>query len=140
MQISMREVVEEINLLDDPKGRAQLLPSDALIDKYENLTGIKFSDDYKFFLKSVSNAFVGTLSPFTLNEEFREKYGDLLLGLKEGREVGVPHDWLPICEDNGDYYCLLEDGTVRFWSHDGQAEEMWPDLASWAKEVWLDEG
>lgn len=140
MAVSLQEVIDQIDLLDDPIGRKQPLPDDALIEKYEQAIGLSFSDDYKVFLKTVSNAFVGYISPFTLNEQLMKDYGDLRVGLDEGRKIGVPRDWLPICEDNGDYYCLAPDGSVRFWDHSGSSDEIWPDLATWAKEVWLEEG
>lgn len=140
MAVSIHEVIEEIDAADDPSGRKQPLPDDALIARYEEATGLDFPEDYKTFLKSVSNAFVGYISPFTLNEQLLEDYGDLRAGIDEGRKIGVPQDWLPICEDNGDYYCILPDGCVRFWDHNGSSDESWPSLAAWAKEVWLEEG
>lgn len=140
MAISMQEVIEEINLADDPEGRNQPLPDDDLIEKYEKATGFTFPEDYKVFLKTVSNAFVGYMSPFTLNAQLLQDYGDLLVGINEGRKVGVPQDWLPICEDNGDYYCIVPDGRVRFWDHTscGSSGESWPNLAAWIKDVWLE--
>ncbi|RML47676.1 hypothetical protein APX70_02631, partial [Pseudomonas syringae pv. maculicola] len=41
-------------------------------------------------------------------------------------------------EDNGNYYCLLEDGSVIYWVHDGRSNETWPSLASWIKHAWID--
>lgn len=140
MPISIHEVIEEIDAIDDPSGRKQPLPDDALIAKYEEATELDFPQDYKTFLKSVSNAFVGYISPFTLNDKLLEVYGDLCAGVNEGRKIGVPKDWLPICEDNGDYYCIVPDGGVRFWDHSGSSDESWPSLAVWAKEVWLENG
>ncbi|QEM83267.1 SMI1/KNR4 family protein [Halomonas binhaiensis] len=138
MAITIDDVIEEINNADDPNGRNQPLPTDSLIDKYERLSGLSFPDEYKKFLKTVSNAFVGFMSPLTLNEKMEEKYGDLLFSIREGRKVGVPENWLPICEDNGDYYCIVPDGRVLFWDHNGATDESWPNLATWAKEVWLE--
>ena len=140
MAISLHEVIEEINAADDPRVRKQPLPDDHLIRKYEEATELEFPEDYKTFLKSVSNAFVRYISPFTLNAELLEDYGDLCAGINEGRKVGVPRDWIPICEDNGDYYCIVPDGRVRFWDHNGSSDEAWPSIAAWAKEVWLEEG
>lgn len=140
MTILLQDVIDEINVIDDPKGRKQPLPNDTLIAKYEDAIGFTFSDEYKLLLKTVSNAFVGYISLFTLNEGLLEEYGDLRVGADEARKVGVPQDWLPICEDNGDYYCIAPDGTIRFWDHNGSSTEAWPSLAVWAKEVWIEEG
>lgn len=138
MTISLQEVIEQINQADDPGGRKQPLPDDELIEKYEQMTNIAFPEDYKVFLKSVSNAFVGFMSPFTVNQDISVRHGDLIAGINDARKVGVPEDWLPICEDNGDYYCIVPDGKVRFWDHNGTNNESWPDLATWIKEVWIE--
>lgn len=140
MAIDLEDVIEEINQLNDPDQRKRPLPDDSLIARYEQETGFSFPEDYKLFLKSVSNAFVGYMSPFTLNDAMEENYGDLRVGINDARQIGVPNDWLPICEDNGDYYCIAPDGRVRFWDHNGASDEAWADLATWAKEVWLDAG
>lgn len=130
-------VIEEINRLDEPSKRKLPLPDDELIEKYEKATGFIFPEDYKILLKNVSNAFVGYMSPLTLSNEMTTSYGDLLSTLNDARAIGLPNDWLPICEDNGDYYCLIPNGNVRFWSHDGLTDESWPNLATWAEEVWI---
>lgn len=141
MTVNLEEAINLINLADDPAGRKRPLPSDALIARYENSTGFTFPDDYRILLKSVSNAFVGFMSPFVLNEDMAEVHGDLIVGIRDARMAGVPHDWLPICEDNGDYYCITPDGLVRFWNHNSDSStEIWPNLATWAKEVWLEGG
>ncbi|WP_094463346.1 SMI1/KNR4 family protein [Pannonibacter phragmitetus] len=135
--VTLQEVIDLINQADDPSGRKRPLPDDALIEAYEEALGRKFPDDYKVFLKTVSNAFVGFMSPFTLSAGMPGGYGDLIAGVHDARSVGVPEDWLPVCEDNGDYYCITPEGSVRFWGHDGASDEVWPDLASWAHNVWL---
>ena len=137
MAKEIASIIEEINRIDDPTGRKLTLPDDALIHKYESATGFQFSEDYKEFLKNVSNAFVGYLSPLILNEEMGGVYGELLTTIQQARSVGLPDNWLPICEDNGDYYCIAPDGLIRFWSHDGPSDESWPNVATWADEVWI---
>ncbi|WP_272939386.1 SMI1/KNR4 family protein [Agrobacterium pusense] len=68
-------IVSEVNRVDDPRKRKTPLPDDAIIARYETATGFEFSEDYKKFLKSISNAFMGYLSPLTLNEEMGDVYG-----------------------------------------------------------------
>jgi SMI1-KNR4 cell-wall len=115
------------------------LPDDQLLASYEKELGVAFSDDYKRFLKEASNVFFGTKDPLTVTEH-RVLRGEVADALVEARRLGVPHDWLPICEDNGDYYCLTPSGEVRFWALDGLTDESWPNLASWIEEVWIKGG
>lgn len=48
-------IIEEINRIDDPTGR-KLHCQTMSVHKYESATGFQFSEDYKEFLKNVSNA------------------------------------------------------------------------------------
>ena len=68
----------------------------------------------------------------------RDSPRELLSTVAGARKQGVPESWLPICEDNGNYYCLLEDGSVSYWSHDGPYDETWPSLANWIKYAWVE--
>jgi hypothetical protein len=56
-------------------------------------------------LKEISNIFYGTIELASLTDE-KECYRGLSQILNDAREQGLPEDWLPICEDNGSYYCL----------------------------------
>lgn len=59
--------------------------------------------------------------------------------LNEAREQGLPEDWLPICEDNGSYYCLTPNDTVRYWTLDGYSNDTWEYLSDWVEQVWINE-
>ena len=48
---------------------------------------------------------------------------------------GVPKDWLPFIEDNGDYFCISQAGEVRYWSHNGTTNERWPSFSEWFQQV-----
>ena len=66
-------------------------------------------------------------------------YLDLVKLAHKAWELGVPDNTLPFCEDNGDYYCIYIDGSISFWSHNGWDVTRWPDLATWIKQLWIDE-
>ncbi len=114
----INEAINELKKLAIPTPIKPVPPSDELIKKYENKIGIKFSTEYKKFLQEASMLFVGTISPLVLTEE-GNAYNELSEKLEDARSLGVPRSWLPIYEDNGDYYCLLENGEIKFWSQYG---------------------
>lgn len=58
--------------------------------------------------------------------------------LHNAREQGLLNHWLPICEDNGNYYCLLRNDDIRYWMNDGYSDETWSNLADWIKKVWIE--
>jgi len=66
-------------------------------------------------------------------------YLDLATVAREASEQGVERDGIAFCEDNGDYYCLAPDGSVKFWSHDGATNEQWSNPGTWIVEVWIGE-
>ncbi|GAB4187976.1 MAG: SMI1/KNR4 family protein [Wenzhouxiangellaceae bacterium] len=139
MSYDIDDAISELRelLLDTPK--KPMLPDEKLVQNYEEKIGFKFSDNYKKFLMKASDVFVGTLSPFVITKDGNAQ-GELALAVAAARAAGVPHSWLPVCEDNGDYYCILSDGKVRFWSHDGVSEDSWENLESWIKQVWIGQG
>jgi len=38
-----------------------------------------------------------------------------------------------------DYYCIDNQGRIRFWSHNGTTDESWKNLATWIEDVWIGE-
>jgi len=110
--------------------------TDSFIDDYEAKIGIKIQTAYRELLKKVSHVFWGTIELLDMTEAGDSRC-ELSVALSEARKLGLPHDWLPISEDNGDYYCLLPNGTVRFWAHDGATEEEWENLSEWIEEIWI---
>ncbi|MBM6608748.1 SMI1/KNR4 family protein [Enterobacteriaceae bacterium RIT814] len=137
MTNSLNDVIEELKVVSGNERNNIPLPDDDLISKYERETGFSFSSDYKKLLKEVGNIYYGTIELLSVTED-KKFYGELLTAINDAKQVGVPESWLPICEDNGSYYCLDQQGRVQYWSGDGDSEEQWPDLAAWVKDVWID--
>ncbi|WP_247539064.1 SMI1/KNR4 family protein [Ralstonia pseudosolanacearum] len=139
MEEKLVEAIEELKELSGGRVTNVPLPDDELISEYESEVGFLFPEEYKYFLKQASNIFFGTKDPLVVTHD-RTDRSELSNAIGEGRKMGIPHDWLPICEDNGDYYCITQNGQIRFWSGNGVANESWQDLATWVKEVWIAEG
>lgn len=114
----------------------QYLPNESVLKEVEKRTGVLLSSDYKKFLKDASNIICGTLFPLVISQDLSAS-NNLESAINEASALGIPKDWIPICEDNGDFYCILPDGQVRFWSHDGYTDESWPSLAIWIRDVWI---
>ncbi len=138
MTYTIDKAINDLKKIDISK-TSQPLPDDFLISNYEKATSFIFPEDYKVFLKSASNVIAGSFSALRLNPNMREEFGELQYAIKEARENGMPVSYLPICEDNSDYYCFSPDGKIRFWSHDGASDESWPDLATWIRKVWIEQ-
>ncbi|QAU24939.1 SMI1/KNR4 family protein [Dyella sp. M7H15-1] len=126
-------------LLDLSKGaRTKLpVPSEEMIEQCEQEIGMPIPEDFRKVLRRASNVFFGPIDLVTITGSPQSHWTDLKAVVADARSSGVPGDWLPICEDNADFYCLVPDGSVRFWSHNGPTQESWPSLAAWIEDIWI---
>ena len=136
--MKIAEVIAELRELNQQVQAPLRLPSEGELTAAERLLNRKFPEDYRRYLLEASDVVYGTLEPAVVVPDAGYLY---LVELAESAwtEMELPRDLLPICEDNGDYYCLNNNGEVCFWSHNGTTDEKWPDLAAWIKEVWINE-
>jgi len=134
----LADVIAELRRLNQPVPEPLRLPTQVEVEAAERRLKRKLPPDYRKYLLEASDVVYGTLEPAVVIQD--AGYLELSeLAESAWSEMEVPRDLLPICEDNGDYYCLNENGEVCFWSHNGATEDKWPDLATWIKEVWIDE-
>ncbi|EGH65204.1 SMI1/KNR4 family protein [Pseudomonas syringae] len=111
-------------------------PTDAEIADAESKLNFRFPAPYVQFLKGGSDVVNAVFEPAVILD------GGSSLGIFEIAKIawdhGVPRDWLPFIEDNGDYFCVSEAGGVRYWSHNGSTNERWPTFSAWFRQVCID--
>lgn len=135
--MDLDDVIEKLRSLDKPMPKPSRLPTESEVASAENKLGVEFPPDYHQFLLQASNVTCGTVEPCRVTPGAGRL--DLVKMAREAWELGVSEDLLPFCESNGDYFCLQPDGQVVYWHHDGSSDEIWPDLAQWINEVWLEQ-
>ena len=137
--MNLSDVIAELRELNQHVPQPLRLPTPLEVDAAEDLLGVKFPADYRRYLLEASDVVYGSIEPGIV---IRDAGHLSLVQIAETawNEMEVPRELLPFCEDNGDYYCLNQAGEVEYWSHDGSTDEKWKDLATWIKEVWIDEG
>ena len=137
--MNLPDVIAELHELNEPVPKPLRLPTAAEVGAAEEQLGLKFPAEYRQYLLTASDVVYGSLEPAIVIPDA----GHLnLIDIAETAwdEMDVPRELLPFCEDNGDYYCLNARGEVEYWSHNGATDEKWKDLATWIKEVWINEG
>jgi hypothetical protein len=137
--VNLADVIAELRELNEPVPKPLRLPTADEVRAAEDQLAVKFPDDYRRYLLEASDVVYGSREPAVVIPDA----GHLsLVEMAESAwdEMDVPRELLPFCEDNGDYYCLNNKGEVEYWSHDGATDEKWKDLATWIKEVWIEEG
>lgn len=134
--MNLEEVIKELRALNEPVPKPLRLPSPAEIAEIENRLRISFHSDYKSYLLKASDVVYGVLEPCTVTDKNDPTY---LVSVAEDawNLAGLPKDVLPICENNGDYYCMNSKGEIVFWSHNGISDEKWNNLATWIQDVWI---
>lgn len=131
------DVLQKLRDLNEAVLRPLDLPTEDELNQLEKELGTTLHQDYRRFLLEASNVVYGSIEPATVTDP--EAHTHLATILKDAREVGVPEHLLPICEDNGSYYCMGINGEVVFWDHNGLSNESWPNLASWIEAIWIQE-
>ena len=128
--------IAELRKRDRPVPKPTRLPTATEVDNTEKALGVRFHPDYRQFLLKGSDVVCGTIEPCTVLGD--GNYTDLVeVASTAWEQMGLPRRLLPICEDNGDYYCMAPDGTVELWSHNGLTNEQWETLADWIMKVWI---
>jgi SMI1-KNR4 cell-wall len=136
LEMEIGQAIEQLRPLNEPVPKPLRLPTQEEVRTAEQQLGIEFPPDYRRYLLEASDVVFGTKEPCVLT--VGPGHMDLPTTAREAWKLGVPGSWLAFCEDNGDYYCLDGD-AVRFWSHDGESNDHWPDLGTWITDVWIGE-
>ncbi len=135
--MSLPAIIKKLRHLNEPVPNPRRLPTEAEVDAAEQALDCHFHADYRYFLLHGSDVSYGAVEPAVVTPG--AGHVDLVQMAQLAWDLGVPDDLLPFCGSNSDYYCLGQDGSVVYWSHDGQTEDGWTDLAEWIEEVWIDE-
>ena len=128
--------IAELRKRNRPVPKPTRLPTATEVDNTEKSLGVRFHPDYRQLLLHGSDVVCGTIEPCTVLGD--GNYTDLVeVASTAWKQMGLPRRLLPICEANGDYYCMNPDGAVEFWSHNGLTNEKWETLADWIMKVWI---
>lgn len=130
--MDLSTVLAELRQLDDPIPDLTplRLPTEQEVAKAEKQLRRAFHPDYRQFLLQASDVTFGTLQPAVVTRNPDATYlVEMVRDAWAWEELNLPRDWLPFCEDNGDYYCITPSGEIVFYSLEID-EERWPDLAT----------
>jgi hypothetical protein len=136
--MELTEVISEIRKLNQPVPVPPRLPTEKEVEIAESQLHVKFHKDYCKFLLEASDVVYGTLEPAQVTPN--SEHLDLVEMASAAWDHGVPRNLLPICHDNGNFFCMNDAGEVLFWDHNGTTNEKWPGLAAWIKQVWIERG
>lgn len=130
----MEDVIEILRERNEPVPVPLELPDEDLLVEIEEELLISMPDDLRYFLLTVSDVVCGKLEPVTVSDRNSHTYLPEVAAV--AWSLGLPRRYLPICEENGAYYCISQDGTVLKWD-ERISDESWENIWQWAREVWL---
>jgi hypothetical protein len=134
--MSLSEVRDELREPNRPVPRPRRLPTEDEVRAAESRLDLKFPGDYRRYLLEAADVVYGALEPAVVTPGAGRP--DLVETARSAwNETEVPRHPPPICEDNGDYYCLNEKGEVQFWSRNGTTDEKRTEPGAWLGEVWM---
>ncbi|WP_252176950.1 SMI1/KNR4 family protein [Endozoicomonas sp. 4G] len=131
----MEDVIDELreSAVEVPTP-LELPDEDEVIEAQEQLL-IPIPSELREFLLQVSDVVYGSIEPVTIKDPHSHTYLPEVAAI--AWDQGMPRDLLPICEHNGDVYCVSAEGEVGLWAAGELSEATWPSVWHWAKDVWL---
>jgi len=89
------------------------------------------------FLLDSSYEIFGRLEPVTIADRNCHTYLPEVAAETWAR--GLPREYIPLCQDRSNVYCVAEDDTVYIWNESlgEEPEEVASDSWEWVRDIWL---
>ncbi len=112
----------------------ELPEEDDLVEVQEALF-ISLNEDFQQFMLTVSDVVYGSLEPVTASDPTSHTYLPEIAAI--AWDAGLPRDLVPLCEHQGNYYAVNEEGEVQYWEGGVKTEQSWESVWYWVRDVWL---
>ena len=92
--------------------------------------------EYREFLLSVSDVVYGKVEPATAADPRSHTYLSEMTAY--AWDLGLPREYLPVCEYDQVYACIDQDGQVFFWKNGDLTDKQWETIWHWVRDVWVE--
>ena len=133
------EAEEIIDMLRDSNQPVPVpldLPDEDVLVEVEEQILLPIPRDMRTYLLEASDVIFGSLEPVTAADPYSHTYLPEVAAV--AWSLGVPRYLVPLCEDNGSYYCVEPEGEVVLWRNGDLTDETWPSVWHWIHDVWLE--
>jgi hypothetical protein len=131
----MNDIIELLQELSETVPVPLELPTFEQLVEVEEQILIGLPNDLKEFLLYGSDVIYGTLEPVTAADPYSHTY------LPEvacyAWSIGLPRKQIAICQIGDSFYCIDEEGQVKFWKKGRFSDKVWESFWHWAEDVWL---
>ncbi len=131
----MNEIVDELRALNEDRfGSVELPDIDTLVEVEEQLL-IGLPNEFKEYLLTLSDVVYGKIEPVTASDPQMHSYLPEVAAV--AWDAGVPRETIPICEYQGNYFIVTQEGEVQYWVDGEIQEQEWESVWKWIEDVWL---
>ncbi|WP_419537009.1 SMI1/KNR4 family protein [Endozoicomonas sp.] len=132
----MEDVIEELRERAlDVSVPLELPDEDQLVEVEEQIL-ISLPYELREFLLQVSDVIYGSIEPVTVTDPQSHTY--LPEVAANAWAEGLPRELIPICECDGEYYGISEEGEVVRWADGEVTDDSWPSIWLWVRDIWLE--
>lgn len=132
----MDEIIDELHeIAENVPVPLELPEHDQVVDAQEQIL-MPLPRDFIEFLLTCGDVVYGALEPVTVADPGSHTY--LPEVTATAWSLGMPRDMVAVCETREGYYCIAQDGEIRFWQSDDFADEVWENIWYWVRDVWME--
>lgn len=130
------EIIDMLRDSNQPVPVPLELPDEDVLVEVEEQILLPIPRDMRTYLLEASDVIYGSLEPVTAADPYSHTYLPEVAAV--AWSLGVPRYLVPLCEDNGSYYCVEPEGEVVLWRDGDLTDETWPSVWHWIHNVWLE--
>lgn len=130
------EIIEMLRDVNQPVPVPLELPDEDVLVEVEEQILLPIPREMRTYLLEASDVIYGSLEPVTAADPYSHTYLPEVAAV--AWSLGVPRYLVPLCEDNGNYYCVEPDGEVVFWRDGELTGDTWPSIWHWIHDIWLE--
>jgi hypothetical protein len=131
----MDELIDELREANQPVPIPLELPEEDDLVEVQEALFISLNEDFQEFMLTVSDVVYGSLEPVTASDPTSHTYLPEIAAI--AWDAGLPRDLVPLCEHQGNYYAVNEEGEVQYWEGGVKTEQSWESVWYWVRDVWL---
>lgn len=131
----MEEVIDQLRESSLQCASYLELPSEDDLVVIEEEILLPIPREMRKFLLEVSDVIYGSLEPVTVADPGSHTHLPEVTAVAWAN--GLPRHLIVLCQCGDDYYCVMPEGEVKFWSNGDFSEDTWQNVWEWAETIWL---
>lgn len=131
----MHDIIEQLQEMSETVPIPLALPTfDQLVMAEEEIL-MPLPGELKQYLLYASDVIYGSLEPVTASDPNSHTFLPEVTAY--AWSIGMPREYVPICQQGDNFYCIDQEGQVLLWNQDGTESEHWESLWQWVEKVWM---